>query len=63
MVSVCPLSYGCTPEVAKHERSLRAARSDSLVRLQLLQKIMKHTDYVSFLAEVARLYWLCHKVS
>ena len=31
--SVQPSSYGCTREVAKHERSVRVARGDSQVRL------------------------------
>ena len=33
MVNVQPWSYGCTREVAKHERSVRVARGDSRVRL------------------------------
>ena len=33
MVSVRPSSYGGTREVAKHERTVRATRSDSWVRL------------------------------
>ena len=32
-----PWSYGCTREVARHERSVRVARGDSRVRLQLLE--------------------------
>ena len=31
LVSLRPSSYGCTREVAKHDRSVRAARGDSQV--------------------------------
>ena len=31
------LSYGCTQDVAKHERSVRATRGDSQVQLHLLE--------------------------
>ena len=33
VAAVQPWSYGCTWEVAKHERSVRVARGDSRVRL------------------------------
>ena len=33
VAAVQPWSYGCTREVAKHERSVRVARGDSRVRL------------------------------
>ena len=34
MASVRPFSYGCTWEVANHERSVRVARGNNQVRLQ-----------------------------
>ena len=35
LVSVHPLSFGCVPQVAKHERNVRVAQVNSQVRLKL----------------------------